>query len=53
MRPERVVGLPLYTGSPELSLKRPFLSLFFSDETGKVISTKYFDMYEGGKKSPF
>lgn len=39
------------TGSLGLSLKRPFL--FFSDETGKVIATEYFDMYEGGKKSLF
>lgn len=27
---------------------KPFLLL--SDETGKVIATKFFDMYEGGKK---
>lgn len=28
---------------------KPFLLL--SDETGKVIATKFFDMYEGGKKT--
>lgn len=43
-----VLGLPVGPGPMSFPLK-PFLLL--SDETGKVIATKFFDMYEGGKKT--
>lgn len=43
-----MLGLPADPGPTSFPLK-PFLLL--SDETGKVIATKFFDMYEGGKKT--
>lgn len=43
-----MLGLPVNPGPMSFPLK-PFL--LFSDETGKVIATKFFDMYEGGKKT--
>lgn len=43
-----MLGLPVGPGPMSFPLK-PFLLL--SDETGKVIATKFFDMYEGGKKT--
>lgn len=41
----------MHPESPRASCEKLFL--FSSDVTGKAIAARYFDMYEGGKKTLF